>query len=142
MTASSACAMMRAVTRRPTSISIVFALLIGAALTAPARAAETYKVGIKQIEFADSHYGDRKLAVVMFYPAVVDDKATPFSLPYFINLDLYKDAPLAPSDEQAPAGDAVARTRLEPAAICLVRREPCRAWLYRRRALSLPGQHL
>jgi predicted dienelactone hydrolase len=95
--------MMRAVTRRPTSTSIFFAFLIGAALAAfPARSAETYKVGIRQIEFADSHYGDRKLAVAMFYPAVVDDKATQFKLPYFINLDLYKDAPLAPGDGKRP----------------------------------------
>jgi hypothetical protein len=89
--------MMRAVTRRPTSI--FFAFLLGAALGAsPALAAETYKVGIKQIEFADSHYGDRKLAVAMFYPAVVDDKSTPYTLPYFTNLELYKDAALAPLD--------------------------------------------
>ncbi len=38
----------------------------------------------------------------MFYPAVVDDKATPFGLPFFVNLDLYKDAPLAPADDKHP----------------------------------------
>ena len=100
---ASACAMMRAVTRRPTSAWIIIAFLLGAALAAsPARSTDTYKVGIKQIEFADSHYGDRKLAVAMFYPAVVDDTSTPFKLPYFINLDLYKDAPLASSDGKRP----------------------------------------
>jgi len=64
--------------------------------------AETYKVGIKQIEFADNHYGERTLPVAMFYPAVVDDKSAAYNLPFFTNLELYKDAPLAPSDGKRP----------------------------------------
>jgi predicted dienelactone hydrolase len=77
--------------------------LLGVAFAVfPAQAAETYKAGIKQIEFADDHYGDRTLAVAMFYPAVVDDKATQFGLPFFTNIELYKDAPLAPSDGKRP----------------------------------------
>jgi hypothetical protein len=93
--------MMRAVTSCPTPI--FFAFLIGVLLApSPARSVETYKVGIKQIEFADSHYGDRKLAVVMFYPAAVHDTSTPYTLPYFVNLELYKDAALAQADEKRP----------------------------------------
>ncbi|MGA9604282.1 MAG: hypothetical protein WBQ82_09210, partial [Methyloceanibacter sp.] len=56
---------------------LCLALLYGALVSIyPARADETYKVGIKQIEFADNHYGERTLAVAMFYPAVVNDKST------------------------------------------------------------------
>ena len=103
MTGAMACAMMRAVTSRPASAWLRLALLCGALLAvSPAPAAETYKVGLKQIEFADSHYGERKLAVAMFYPAAVDDHAAAYAMPFFINLELYKDAPLARSDGKYP----------------------------------------
>jgi predicted dienelactone hydrolase len=68
----------------------------------PAQAAETYKVGIRQIEFADTHYGDRTLAVAMFYPVSVDGESQQFKLRFFTNLELYKDAALAPSDRKRP----------------------------------------
>ena len=93
--------MMRPVHSRPTFAWLYLAL--GALLAvSPAKAADSYKVGIKQIEFADSHYGDRTLAVVMFYPATVDDRSTRYTLPFFTNLELYKDAPLAPGDGKHP----------------------------------------
>ena len=66
----------------------------------------------------------------------------PYNLPFFTNLELYKDAAARARRRQAPADHAVAWARLQPAAICLVRASSCRARLYRRRALSLPRQHL
>jgi predicted dienelactone hydrolase len=75
---------------------VVAALFLGC--TSPAFAAEQettplYPVGFRQIEFVD---GARHLALAMFYPAELPDKsATPFALPFFTNLHLYKDAPLA-----------------------------------------------
>ena len=38
----------------------------------------------------------------MFYPATVDDPSTRYTLPFFTNLELYKDAPLAPGDGKHP----------------------------------------
>jgi len=50
-------------------------------------------VGFRQIEFVD---GPQHLALAMFYPAELPDKfAAPFAMPFFTNLHLYKDAPLA-----------------------------------------------
>lgn len=68
-----------------------------AASHASAAAAEkdkpSYPVGFKQVEFVD---GDRHLALAMFYPAkLADASATPFVVPFFTNLHLYKDADLA-----------------------------------------------
>jgi predicted dienelactone hydrolase len=95
--------MMRRVMLRSDFPRLCLALLCGALFAIhPARADETYKVGIKQIEFADNHYGERTLAVAMFYPAAVDDKSAAYNLPFFTNLELYKDAPLAPSDAKRP----------------------------------------
>ncbi len=103
MTGPGSCRMMRRVMLRSELPWLCLALLYGALLSIyPARADETYKVGIKQIEFADNHYGERTLAVAMFYPAVVDDKSTAHNLPFFTNLELYKDAPIAPSDGKRP----------------------------------------
>ncbi len=71
--------------------AIAFAVI---AVIAPAHAAETpYPVGLKQIEFAD---GDRQIALAVFYPAALSDNlAKPTGLPFFTNLDLYRDAGLA-----------------------------------------------
>ncbi|MEX1061199.1 MAG: hypothetical protein WED13_09280, partial [Methyloceanibacter sp.] len=76
--------------------SVVAALLVGCISPAFAAEHETtplYPVGVRQIEFTD---GDRHVALVMFYPAVpLDKSATPFAMPFFTNLHLYKDAPQA-----------------------------------------------
>jgi len=81
--------------RRVAALAAVLALLVAG----PSRASEParpYPVGIRQIEFADSHYGPRTLSMAVFYPAVISEgAATPFVMPYFINLTLYKDAEVA-----------------------------------------------
>ena len=75
--------------------------LIGASPAAePGR---TYPVGIKQVEFADAHYGPRTLSMAVFYPAVIDESsAKPFVMPFFAKLALYKDAEIAFDGEKRP----------------------------------------
>ena len=75
---------------------VVAALFLGC--TSPAfaegsQANPAHPVGFRQIEFVD---GPRHLALAMFYPAELPDtSATPFAMPFFTNLHLYQDAPLA-----------------------------------------------
>ena len=75
--------------------------LIGASPAAePGR---TYPVGIKQVEFADAHYGPRTLSMAVFYPAAIDESsAKPFVMPFFTKLALYKDAEIAFDGEKRP----------------------------------------
>src|SRR5258706_15288069 len=48
-------------------------------------------VGLKQLEYLAE--GNRHLALTMFYPAAVRDRsAARFVMPFFTNLELYKDA--------------------------------------------------
>lgn len=73
-------------------------LALGILATPPAVGAEaTYPVGIRQIEFADTRYGDRILTMSVFYPAKVDAAAKTMVTPFFTGLNLYRDAALAPS---------------------------------------------
>ena len=83
---------------------ILFAALLVAS-AAPASIAGTqaeppYPVGVRQIEFRD---GSRPLALALFYPAAVSDtSATPFKMPFFVNLHLYQDAELASAEGKYP----------------------------------------
>ena len=54
-----------------------------------------YPVGVRLVEYTDTHYGDRTMAMAVFYPAVVGEGAAPFAVPFFIRLSLYKDAEMA-----------------------------------------------
>jgi hypothetical protein len=58
-------------------IAVLSAVLsLGIAGASPAAEADrTYPVGIKQLEFADAHYGPRTLSMAVFYPAVIDTTA-------------------------------------------------------------------
>src|SRR3954467_10691964 len=57
-----------------------------------------HPVGIRQLEFLDQ---DRHLALAVFYPAVVRDRAAvPFVMPFFDKLKSYRDVELA--SEGAP----------------------------------------
>jgi predicted dienelactone hydrolase len=81
--------------------------LLGVALASLSAFAETpgipYKVGIRQVEFHDTKYGDRTLALAVFYPAGLGDAApVPFKMPFYVGLDLYKDAAIAPSERPYP----------------------------------------
>jgi predicted dienelactone hydrolase len=53
-------------------------------------------VGMQQLEFIDAQDGGRHLALTVFYPAALRDRsAARFVMPFFANLDLYKDAEAA-----------------------------------------------
>jgi predicted dienelactone hydrolase len=77
------------------------AILAASAAPGPSRGGEAgalYPVGIRQVDYVDTHYGDRHMALAIFYPAVVADEsesASRFVMPFFTNLDLYKDAEMA-----------------------------------------------
>ena len=60
--------------------------------------AASHPVGIRQLEFLDQ---DRHLALAVFYPAVVRDRAAvPFVMPFFDKLKSYRDVEVA--SEGAP----------------------------------------
>lgn len=80
------------------------ALTLGIAGASPAVEQDrTYPVGIRQVEFADAHYGPRTLSMAVFYPAVIDESSTtPFAMPFFTKLALYRDAEIAFDGEKLP----------------------------------------
>jgi len=91
-------------TSRGFRLAILFAALLAAAAVPAsitgAQADPPYQVGIRQIEFLD---GSRPLALAVFYPARLSDKsATPFKMPFFVNLHLNRDAELASADGKYP----------------------------------------
>ena len=86
-------------------IAVLSAVLtIGIAGASPAaEPGPTNPVGIRQVEFADAHYGARTLSMAVFYPAVIDESsAKPFVMPFFTRLTLYKDAEIAFDGEKLP----------------------------------------
>jgi predicted dienelactone hydrolase len=78
--------------------------LLGAGLAGPAAAGgESPKaVGLKQVEFPDSRYGERILTMAVFYPAKLDAAAKPITVPFFEGLELYRDADIAPAETKRP----------------------------------------
>jgi len=50
-------------------------------------------VGIKQIEFIAPGGEDRFVTFALFYPAALQKGATPYKMPLFSHLDLYRNAP-------------------------------------------------
>ena len=72
-----------------------------AALAQDAPPAATYAVGIRQLEFVDPNQSDRHLALAVFYPAVLPERAAaPFVMPFFANLRSYRDVEVA--SDRAP----------------------------------------
>ncbi|MGZ3283572.1 MAG: alpha/beta hydrolase family protein, partial [Xanthobacteraceae bacterium] len=60
----------------------------------------TYPVGIRQLEFVDQ---DRHIALAVFYPAVLRDRAAPlFTMPFFANLGSYRDVEVASAGAPFP----------------------------------------
>jgi predicted dienelactone hydrolase len=81
-------------------LSAVIALSIAVAPQA-AEADKPYPVGIRQVEFADQHYGPRTLSMTVFYPAVIEESsAKPLGMPFFTKLKLYQDARIADADKR------------------------------------------
>jgi predicted dienelactone hydrolase len=78
------------------ALAAVLAALLACPSSGTGEPDRTYSVGIKQVEFADTHYGPRTLSKAVYYPAAVNaGAATPFVMPFFTNLTLYTDAEVA-----------------------------------------------
>jgi len=73
----------------------LFATLLAAspaATLAQGTHAASFPVGMRQLEYIDANEGGRHLALTVFYPAVGSPAAPRFVMPFFANLNLYKDA--------------------------------------------------
>jgi predicted dienelactone hydrolase len=70
------------------------------ALSQAVAAETTYPVGLRRIEYVDQ---GRHLALSVFYPAKISEtSADRFRMPFFINIDLYRDAEIAPDASKRP----------------------------------------
>ncbi len=72
---------------------ILLCCLFGCSLVTVAQTTSSsilYPVGMKQMEFVASD--GRQLAFSLFYPAIRQKGMTPFQIPFFTNLNIYKDA--------------------------------------------------
>ena len=82
---------------------LAWALLLLSSRATPAQdtpPVAIYPVGIRQLEFVDQ---DRHIAVAVFYPAVLRDRAAPrFIMPFFANLGSYRDVEVASAGAPFP----------------------------------------
>src|SRR5260221_5554981 len=84
---------------RPAALCTSLAALAPAATFAQTSA--PFPVGLKQLDYLAD--GNRHLALTMFYPAAVRERsAARFVMPFFTNLELYKDAELASDGVKRP----------------------------------------
>jgi predicted dienelactone hydrolase len=86
---------------RHTALSATLLAASATAAQAQGTHAASFPVGMRQLEYIDSREGSRHLALTVFYPAVGSAAALQFVMPFFANLNLYKDA--------EPAFDGVKR---------------------------------
>ena len=71
-----------------------------APLAQAASPAASYKVGMREVDWTD---GARPMVMTLFYPAEISDPAAkPTVMPFFVDLELYRDAPFAPGDKRYP----------------------------------------
>jgi predicted dienelactone hydrolase len=63
--------------------------------------AQTFPVGMRQMEYTDPKEPSRHLDFALFYPAAPTD-APPFKIPLFTNLHLYLNAAFAPQSGKRP----------------------------------------
>ena len=87
----------RAVAARGATLACaLLAVSPAATLAQGLQGAATFPVGIRELDYVDSHEGGRHLTLRVFYPAAIRERfATPFVLPFFAKLNLYKDAEAA-----------------------------------------------
>src|SRR5262249_58725934 len=65
---------------------------VSAAATVAQSASGGSPVGVRQLEYVAPREGGRHLALTVFYPAAIQDRAAPpFVMPFFAKLNLYKD---------------------------------------------------
>ena len=91
------------VRRRARGVTLACALLAAsptATLAQGTQGSATFPVGIRELDCVDPHEGGRHLTLRVFYPAAIRERsATPFVLPFFTKLNLYKDAEAAGRDK-------------------------------------------
>ena len=77
------------------------ALLAAASAASLAQTSAAFPVGMQQLDYVAD--GNRHLAVTMFYPAAVRERAAArFVMPFFSNLELYNDAEPATGGAKRP----------------------------------------
>jgi len=55
-----------------------------------------YRVGMPEVGWTDWAFGPRPMVMTLYYPAQISDPAaTPAAVPFFPDLELYRDAPIA-----------------------------------------------
>jgi predicted dienelactone hydrolase len=82
---------------------IIWAACFAAASAQPAKPDGLYPVGMRQMEYVDPSGGGRHLDVTLFYPAAPPDSAAkPFHMTFYINLNLYMNAPIVADTVQRP----------------------------------------
>ena len=77
---------------RHTALFATLLAMSPAATLAQGTHAPSFPVGMRQLEYIDAHEGGRHLALTVFYPAAGSPPAARFVMPFFANLNLYKDA--------------------------------------------------
>src|SRR5262245_21143489 len=82
---------------RPRRVAALACALLAASpaatLAQGTQGSATFPVGIRELDYIDPHEGGRHLTLRVFYPAAIRERsATPFAMPFFTKLDLYKDA--------------------------------------------------
>ena len=92
----------RAVAARGATLACaLLAVSPAATLAQGLQGAATFPVGIRELDYVDSHEGGRHLTLRVFYPAAIRERfATPFVLPFFAKLNLYKDAEAANGEKR------------------------------------------
>jgi len=89
----------RAVAARGATLAC--ALLAASPAATLAQGSATFPVGIRELDYVDPHEDGRHLTLRVFYPAAMRERsATPFVLPFFTKLNLYKDAEAADSEKR------------------------------------------
>ena len=79
---------------------VAFLGFLIAPLGQAASPAPSYKVGMREVDWTD---GERPMVMTLFYPAeIADPAAKPTVMPFFVNLQLYRDAPVASGDKRYP----------------------------------------
>ena len=128
--------------RSATLACALLAAFPAATLAQGPQGAATFPVGIRELDYVDPHEDGRHLTLRVFYPAAMRERsATPFVLPFFTQLNLYKDAEAADSEKRPLVVFSHGRGS-NGLYYGLVRRVSGFARLHRGGAQPLPRQHL
>jgi predicted dienelactone hydrolase len=85
--------------KRLMGLAALLSLLIATQAQAGAPAA-SLEVGMREVDWVD---GARPMVMTLFYPAEISDPAAkPTGLPFFVDLQFYRDAPVASGNKRYP----------------------------------------